>query len=166
MKRAILMGMSGCGKTTLIQRLHRDALTYHKTQAVEHHLDFIDTPGEYMEIRHYYRALIVTAADADVIALVQECGTDRTWLPPAFATTFAKPVIGIVSKADLATGPADLDFARDILRRAGAQPVFTVSALAATGLEPLIDYLAGEPDRSGWAPATLGNEPAAQGVAP
>ncbi|MDR1825466.1 MAG: EutP/PduV family microcompartment system protein [Bifidobacteriaceae bacterium] len=163
MQRAILMGMSGCGKTTLIQRLHRDALSYHKTQAVEHHLDFIDTPGEYLEIRHYYRALIVTSADADVIGLVQECGTDRTWLPPAFATTFAKPVFGIVTKTDLVQDPAQLDFARSVLRQAGAYPVFEVSAVAGTGLEPLAEYLAGPPGQSGWAVPDAA--PAAEGRA-
>ena len=141
MKKAIFIGNSGCGKTTLIQRLENEALQYRKTQMVEHYLHFIDTPGEYLERRNMYRALIVSSADADVIGLVQECGADNTWLPPSFAGTFAKPVFGVVSKADLAESEEDIRFAREILERAGVDRVFVVSAVENTGLEPLLDYL-------------------------
>lgn len=141
MKETILMGMSGCGKTTLIQALHGEALKYAKTQTVERHLQFIDTPGEYMERRYLYRALIVTAADAEVIGLVQDVGRDVSWIPPAFATTFAKPVFGIVTKIDLAHTPQDLERARAALEMAGADPIFEVSAVDHVGLEPLWDYL-------------------------
>jgi len=135
------MGMSGCGKTTLIQALHGEALRYDKTQTVERHLQFIDTPGEYMERRYLYRALIVTAADAEVIGLVQDVGRDASWIPPAFATTFAKPVFGIVTKTDLAHSVREIAHARAALVGAGADPVFEVSALDGVGLAPLWDYL-------------------------
>ncbi len=52
MKKTILIGVSGCGKTTLVQRLNDEELKYKKTQMVEHHLNFIDTPGEYLERRN------------------------------------------------------------------------------------------------------------------
>lgn len=141
MKKTILIGKNGCGKTTLIQRLENQRLEYKKTQMVEHYLNFIDTPGEYLELRNMYRALIVTAADADLIGLVQECCSDTSWLPPAFALSFAKPVFGIVSKVDLARSTEDIDFAKALLERAGAQRVFVVSALKGDSLGPLLDYL-------------------------
>lgn len=141
MKKTIFIGKSGCGKTTLIQRLENDGITYRKTQTVEHTLNFIDTPGEYLERRNMYRALIVSSVDADVIGLVQECGEDNTWIPPSFATTFAKPVIGVVSKSDLAQNGDDVRFAGDILQRAGVERVFVVSALENSGLELLMEYL-------------------------
>lgn len=142
MKKTILIGKSGCGKTTLIQRIENDTIRYQKTQMVEHHLNFIDTPGEYLERRNMYRALIVSSVDADVIGLVQECGADNTWIPPSFATTFAKEVFGIVTKADLAKSERDLEFAKGVLRQAGVSRVFVVSALENTGIEPLMEYLA------------------------
>lgn len=141
MKKTILIGKSGSGKTTLIQRLENKRMTYKKTQMVEHSLHFIDTPGEYLEKRNMYRALIVTAVDADVIGLVQECGADASWLPPAFAISFSKPVFGIVTKADRAETPEALDYAKGALRRAGAHEIFVVSAKENTGLEPLLEYL-------------------------
>jgi ethanolamine utilization protein EutP len=141
MKKAILIGISGCGKTTLVQRLKGEEPAYRKTQTIEHHLNFIDTPGEYLERRNFYRALIVTAADAEAIGLVQACGSEETWLPPSFALSFARPVFGIVSKADLAASEADIAFPRDALLRAGAGRVFTVSAKDGTGLQELMDSL-------------------------
>jgi ethanolamine utilization protein EutP len=141
MKDTILMGMSGCGKTTLIQALLGEAVRYKKTQTVERFLHFIDTPGEYMEIRHFYPALLVSSVDADVIGLVHECGQETSWIPPAFSTTFAKPVIGIVTKTDLAERERDMACSREALERAGACPVFEVCALTGRGLTPLVEYL-------------------------
>jgi len=141
MKDTILMGMSACGKTTLIQALQGESPRYAKTQTVERHLHFIDTPGEYIERRYLYRALIVTAADAEVIGLVQDVGRESSWIPPAFATTFDKPVFGVVAKCDLAADEADVEHARRALERAGADPIFVVSALDYTGLDALRAYL-------------------------
>jgi len=141
MKNTVLMGISGCGKTTLIQALTHRPLEYAKTQSIQRCLQFIDTPGEYMEIRHFYRALIVTAADADEVGLVQDVGRQTSWIPPAFASTFAKPVFGIVTKTDLAPDQATLDRARDVLVRAGAGVIFEVSAVGGQGLDDLWRYL-------------------------
>lgn len=141
MKKAIIIGKSGSGKTTLVQRLENKALEYKKTQTIQHYLNFIDTPGEYLERRGMYRAFLVHAADADVVGLVQECCEDNTWLPPSFAGTFGKPVFGIVTKADLAQGEDDIDFAREILERSGVEEIFVVSSIRSTGLEPLLEYL-------------------------
>lgn len=143
MKKTILIGKSGSGKTTLIQRLENYTLQYRKTQMVEHYINFIDTPGEYLERRNMYRALIVSSADADLIGLVQECGAENSWLPPSFASTFAKPVFGIVTKTDLACKEEDVAFAREILERAGVERVFVISVVDDTGLEPLMEYLRG-----------------------
>jgi len=140
MKETILMGMSGCGKTTLIQALLGEAFRYDKTQTIERHLQFIDTPGEYIEHRSFYRALIVSSVDADQIGLVQDVGRE-SWIPPAFATTFAKPVFGVVTKTDLARTPADVVKAHAVLERAGADPIYEVSALNGQGLNDLYRQL-------------------------
>ena len=47
-KRILLVGRSGCGKTTLADTITHGSATYHKTQAITRVGNFIDTPGEYM----------------------------------------------------------------------------------------------------------------------
>ncbi len=148
MRDTVLMGMSGCGKTTLVQALTGAPLRYAKTQTVERKLHLIDTPGEYIERRSFYRALIVTAADAELVGLVHDVGRELSWLPPAFAGTFAKPVFGVVTKTDLAHCAQDVERARAALKLAGADPVFEVSATLGTGLDALRAYLDGPTDET------------------
>ena len=49
MKKIMLVGRSGAGKTTLTQALKGKKITYHKTQYINHYDVIIDTPGEYAE---------------------------------------------------------------------------------------------------------------------
>ena len=61
MKRLMLIGPSQCGKTSLTQGLRGEALHYKKTQAIEWSPMAIDTPGEYLENRCLYSALLTSA---------------------------------------------------------------------------------------------------------
>lgn len=45
MKKIILIGRSGAGKTTLTQALKGEEIKYHKTQYVNYFECIIDTPG-------------------------------------------------------------------------------------------------------------------------
>ncbi|WP_244878417.1 EutP/PduV family microcompartment system protein [Brochothrix thermosphacta] len=141
LKKVIFMGPVGCGKTTLSQRMLGLALQYDKTQAVAFYPDIIDTPGEYILHRQYYSALSVTAAEADVIALMQSA-TDKTQVySPGFGSIFPKPVIGIVSKTDIAESDAVIQQTKQRLREAGARQVFCLSAVDEMGVKELLGYL-------------------------
>jgi ethanolamine utilization protein EutP len=140
MKRAILIGKHGSGKTALVQRMERRRITGEKTQMVSYHDAFIDTPGEYMEMRNMYRALIVSAADADVVALLHPCPDDEPRFPPGFASIFSKEVVGIVSKTDLAR-EGDIERASEILEDAGVNRIFRISALMDAGIDELAAFL-------------------------
>ncbi|STW13475.1 propanediol utilization protein PduV [Klebsiella pneumoniae subsp. rhinoscleromatis] len=65
----------------------------------------IDTQGEYLENRCLYSALLTSACEADVIALV--LNADAPWSPfsPGFTAPMNRPVIGVITKADLAARP-------------------------------------------------------------
>lgn len=141
MNKLMLIGSTGSGKTTLCQALHGMDLQYKKTQAVEYFDHTIDTPGEYIENRGYFRALIVAAADSDVVGLVQDSTVEESFFPPGFAGIFAKPVIGVVTKKDKSS-ESELKIAEEFLENAGAQVIFKISSLSADGIEELKNYIA------------------------
>ncbi|MBQ7039828.1 MAG: EutP/PduV family microcompartment system protein [Clostridia bacterium] len=140
MKKIIFMGKSRSGKTTLCQKLHDMAVSYRKTQAVEQYLNAIDTPGEYLENRHYYSALIISAADAKVIGVVSDATEHESYIPPAFAMTFSRPVIGIVTKVGIAD-EKQIKKAEQALKNGGITKIFKVDSILNIGLKLLFDYL-------------------------
>jgi ethanolamine utilization protein EutP len=140
--KIILIGRSGCGKTTLIQKLENRQLSYQKTQMVEYSDLCIDTPGEYLENHNYYRALLMSAVDADKIGLVEDCLSNEICFQPAFAGVFAKDVVGIVTKIDSAPSRQAVDDAIERLQMAGVTEIFTVSALTGEGVSELQNYTA------------------------
>lgn len=140
MSKVIFMGQSGGGKTTLCQKLNEQALRYKKTQAIENYGKSIDTPGEYLENRRFYNALIVTAADAHIIALVTDPTSGYRALPPGFGSMFQKKVIGIVTKIHEADQEA-VERAKQELKQAQASPIFLVDTPDGTGIEELEKYL-------------------------
>ena len=140
-KRMILIGKTAAGKTTLCQYLTHQDLVYHKTQTIAvMGGQFIDTPGEYIENRQYLYALTVTAADADIIIFVQDAVRGNVWYSPGQASMFSAHVIGVVTKIDIAT-PQTIDDAENILKLAGVEQVFKVSAYTAEGIDELTEYI-------------------------
>jgi len=140
MKRMMLIGPSQCGKTSLTQRLRGEAVRYQKTQAIVWSPETIDTPGEYLENRCLYSALLTSACEADVVALV--LNADAQWCPfsPGFTLPMNRPTIGIITKADLAQ---DEQISRIglWLTQSGAQQLFITSAQTGQGIAAVIAHL-------------------------
>lgn len=134
MKKIMLVGRTGAGKTSFCQSMYGEELHYQKTQAVEIVHNAIDTPGEYVENRALYRALIVTAADADMVVLLQDCTDEQTVFAPGFIGMFGKPAIGLVTKTDLAPDEEALRAAEEKLELAGCQRIFRISSTENSGI--------------------------------
>ncbi|WP_341779980.1 EutP/PduV family microcompartment system protein [Levilactobacillus sp. HBUAS70063] len=145
MQRAMFIGAIGCGKTTLLQRLKDLTIHYDKTQAVEFYQNIIDTPGEYIEHRRMYTNIATTAMDADVVVMLQSATDQRLIFPEAFSTMFGRPVVGVVTKIDVAADQHAIDWSSEQLKRAGAQRIFTVSALTGEHTAVLREFLEAEP---------------------
>lgn len=144
LKKIILIGTIGCGKTTLSQALTDDQQKYEKTQAVQIRGETIlDTPGEYLERTAMRGALMITSAEAEIVALLQSATEPRAMFSPCYAGCFAKEVIGIVTKIDAASAK-QIEDAEKKLQIAGAEKIFRVSSLTGEGLEELKQYLAAE----------------------
>lgn len=134
--KILLIGSIGAGKTSLKQKLLRQALSYRKTQVLEFSDLFIDCPGEYLEIPRYYHVLIDAGHRAAEVWAIQDATRTRSYYPPNFASAFSKPVVGIVTKIDRTDAtPAR---AEDYLRLAGIKEcLYRVSAVAGTGVDML-----------------------------
>ena len=139
-KKIMLIGSSTCGKTTLCQRLNGLEIKYHKTQTIGVINNTIDTPGEYLENRQLYKGIIVTAADSDMILFLQDATDERFRFSPGQAAFFSVPVIGVVSKIDIAE-KQQIDDAAELLELAGCEKIFFTSAVTGDGTRELLDYL-------------------------
>ena len=135
------MGKSGCGKTTLAHTLTNRTGGDRKTQSVEIIGDLIDTPGEYLERKPFFKALTVTAMDCDCVMILLDCTDAQISIPPLIAGIFGRPVIGVVTKIDLAESERTLADAADNLRMSGAYPIYRVSSVSGEGIETLRQYL-------------------------
>ena len=120
-KRMMLLGRTGSGKTFLIQALRGEELSHGKTLAVAYGGAFEDTPGEYIENRRLHPAPMATSSKCDVVALVQDASMANRIYPPQCAGMFNRKVIGIVAKVDC--GDARIQRAETFLRWAGVEEI-------------------------------------------
>ena len=141
MKKIMFIGTSGSGKTTLYQRLTEKNIKDNKTQVIEFHNNIIDTPGEFLENRGYYSALLVTSMEVDIVALVMDCTSKSNSFPPGFARMFTKPTIGIVTKIDLIQDEGEYSYAEEVLRLSGTDQIFRISSLKNQRIKDLKEFL-------------------------
>lgn len=135
MNKVLLIGKTGSGKTSLIQGLQDQKIIRKKTQAITFSGMFIDSPGEFLENRRLYPALMTSSVGCNVVALVQDATVINSVFPPKFSSMFKKKVIGIVTKVDKES--SNPERAEKFLRRAGAEEIIRTSAIEKTGLELL-----------------------------
>lgn len=141
MKRPMFIGPIGCGKTTLLQRINNIELHYNKTQTIEFYDNVIDTPGEYIEHRRMYTNIATTAMDAGMIVIMQSAIDQRLIFPEAFSTMFGRPVVGVVTKIDLAEDHTQINVVENRLKSAGAMKVFTLSSITNENVDEFAKYL-------------------------
>ncbi|MCC4440791.1 EutP/PduV family microcompartment system protein [Limosilactobacillus reuteri] len=135
MKRTMLIGAIGSGKTTLIQRLTNEKLKYNKTQSIEYSPDFIDTPGEYIEHHNMESSLRVISMNADIIVLLQSAIDKRLVFPVGFCTMFNKPALGLITKIDQVKNSDDIKYSKNLLLRAGVDKVIPISSVTGENIE-------------------------------
>lgn len=140
MKKIIFVGKTGSGKTTLCQKLDKMNIEYRKTQSVELYDNSIDTPGEFMENRGFYNAIITIAVDAKVVAIVYDATQEENYIAPGFASIFCKDVIGIITKINKATKD-QINLATERLEVIGVNKIFKIDTVDNIGLDPLFEYL-------------------------
>ena len=139
-KTIMLIGPVSCGKTTLCQLINGQTIQYAKTQVINADGSTIDTPGEYTENRRLLNALTTTAMNAGLVIFVADPFSERCSYSPGQVSMFPCPVIGVVSKIDLASFD-EIERASAQLNYAGVSDVFRVSGITGEGLGALMNYI-------------------------
>ena len=139
-KRIMIVGPTESGKSTLINVLNDSARPLKKTQDVIYGKNTIDTPGSYIENPSMYKYLIATAQAASHILILVDQSRLIEVYPPNFAKAFTCPVIGVITKVDLA--PEKNKLCIEQLKRIGiSEPYFRISLKDNRGVEALKDFL-------------------------
>ncbi len=139
MRKIILIGRSGAGKTTLTQALKGEEIHYHKTQYVNYSSCIIDTPGEYAQTHELGYALALYSYEADVVGLLLSAEEPYSLYPPNITCMVNREVIGIITHTD--SPKARVDRAERWLRLSGCRKLFYVNSLAGEGVDKILDYL-------------------------
>ena len=137
MKKTLLVGRHGVGKTTLKQALRGEEIRYVKTQYMLYEDWLIDSPGEYAEVHGLNAAIAVYSYESDVVALLISADDDYSLFPPNCTQMINRDVIGIVTKIDKASP----EKAENWLRLSGCKKVFHVDSHTGKGVDELRSYL-------------------------
>ena len=137
MKKTLLVGRHGVGKTTLKQALRGEKIQYVKTQYMDYGDWLIDSPGEYAEVHGLGAALAIYSYEADVVALLIAADDDYSLFPPNITCMVNREVIGIVTKIDHASP----ERAANWLRLSGCERIFPINSHSGEGVEALKNHL-------------------------
>ena len=139
MRKIMLFGRVGAGKTTLRQALLGEEIKYDKTQYVNYLDTVIDTPGEYTERRETSGALALYAYEADVVGLVLSANEPYSIFSPCLTSMVNREAIGIITGID--KPDANVERVANWLKLAGCKKIFKVSSITGDGLEELVAFL-------------------------
>lgn len=140
MRKVMIIGAVGAGKSTLVRKLFGEDLPAVKTQSLVYREWVIDTPGEYSENPLYYRSLMATSHEAAAVLMVHDATRDRNYFPPGFASGFPIPALGAVTKTDHPNAEADRAVA--LLRQSLPEAdIYLTSSENGQGIEELRERL-------------------------
>lgn len=137
MKKTLLVGRHGVGKTTLKQALRGESIRYEKTQYIDYGDWLIDSPGEYAEVHGLGAALAIYSYEAEVVAMLISADDDYSLFPPNCASMINRDVIGIVTKIDKKSP----ERAEAWLRLSGCKRIFHINSHTSEGVGELKAYL-------------------------
>ena len=139
MKKLMLAGRVGAGKTTLTQALKHEDINYRKTQYIGYEDWLIDTPGEYLENACLASARALYSYEADVVGILMASNEPYSLYPPNCVCHVNRDVIGIVTKMHDEEG--NVERAERWLRLTGCKKIFVVDSVTGEGVESIINYL-------------------------
>lgn len=142
-KRIMVIGPGRSGKTTLVQALNEEQGNIRRTADMIYGKNTIDVPGSYIENAWMYKHIIAAAQDASHVLIVVDQSRCIPVYSPGFAKVFRCPVLGVITKSDLA--PENEEECISQLKQIGvSEPYYKISFPDGAGLAELKEALFGE----------------------
>ncbi len=135
MKRIMLIGESGSGKSALIRALTEGRYEPRRALALQYFENFVDTPGEFLENRDFFPFLLTASQEVDILLFVQDATRINCVLRPGLAAMFNRDVLGVISRCDHPR--ADVARGHRLLNCAGLRRVLETDAGTGRGMEEL-----------------------------
>lgn len=139
-KRVMVIGPSRSGKTTIVNKLNNYNGPLRRIPDLIYGKNTIDVPSSYIENPWMYKHVIAIAQDAScVLVLVDRSNCDEVY-SHGFAKAFRCPVIGVITKCDLAKENEEKCIKQ--LKNIGIkEPYFHISFPLEKGFKELHSYL-------------------------
>lgn len=135
-KRIMIIGAARSGKTSLANLLNAEERPLRRTHDTIYREKTLEVPSAYLENTWMYQHLIALAQDAWCILLLVDQAQPQELYSPGFASAFRLPVLGLITKADLAA--ENRACCRQQLAQIGVQPPYlAVSMKTGEGLPEL-----------------------------
>lgn len=140
MRRILIMGANGVGKRTLSNLIEGEQTTNKNNLDLYYRKKTIIAPGEFLEQTWLNNALIMVSQNQAYINLFLINSLDNSYYPPAFANSFTKRNIGVITKIDLMDEKnckKSYQMAEDL----GLDQIVAISNKTQDGFEKLIEII-------------------------
>lgn len=145
----MVIGPSHSGKTTLVNALNDYDGPLRRTPDLIYGKKTIDVPGSYLENPWMYKHVIAAAQDAShILLLVDQSKGNAIPYSPGFAKVFNCPVLGVLTKCDLA--PENEAACLQQLEQTGVkEPYYRISVPQGIGIDALKKELFEKEEKKG-----------------
>lgn len=141
MKKVILMGKKGSGKSTLRKKVENLDINFVITKSIELEDEFEHSYEGNLNNEYSHNILNKLESDIEIIALLYDPTQSECLITPGLANKFSAEVIGIITKIKKCESSINIQIGRERLEIAGVSRIFEIDTKEEIGLDELFNYI-------------------------
>lgn len=118
--KVMILGAGKSGKTSIAHLLNGDTGPVKRTPNMVYGKNTLDVPGSYLESPWMHKHIIAAQQDASCVLMLVDPKKKKRSYPPMFSKSFRIPVLGVITKVDLAEDH-EIEQCKEELASAGVQ---------------------------------------------